>query len=85
MRKYAVSISNQQSTISNFYHVDLYRFEDNIESEVRNLGLTDIWGKPGNVVIIEWAEKIKNMIPKEAIWITFENTGEDKRKIIITE
>ena len=67
----------------NFYHVDLYRLEDDIESEVRNLGLTDIWGKPGNVVIIEWAEKIKDMIPKEAMWIKFKNIGEDKRKITV--
>lgn len=67
----------------NFYHVDLYRFEDNIQSEVRNLGLTDIWGKPGNVVVIEWAEKIRDMIPKEATWIKFENMGEDKRKITV--
>ena len=57
--------------------------EKNIESEVVNLGLTDIWGKEGNIVVIEWAEKIKDMIPKSAKWIRFEHAGEDKRKITI--
>ena len=68
---------------NSFYHVDLYRLEKNIESEVVNLGLTDIWGKEGNIVVIEWAEKIKDMIPKEAKWIRFEYAGEDKRKVTI--
>lgn len=84
MRKYEVpQVTSHQLPVTSFYHVDLYRFEDNIESEVRNLGLTDIWDKPGNVVVIEWAEKIKDLIPKGAMWLKFENLGEDKRKITI--
>lgn len=66
-----------------FYHVDLYRFEDNIPREVENIGLTDIWGKDKNIVVIEWAEKIKSLIPRDAVWIKFKNLGEDKRRIII--
>lgn len=68
-----------------FCHVDLYRLEKNLQSEVENFGLTDIWGKPESVVIIEWAEKIREMIPKEAEWIEFENMGENERKITIHE
>ncbi len=69
----------------NFYHVDLYRLEDNVESEVRNLGLIDIWEQPQNIVVIEWAEKIKKIVPKSATWIKFENLGEDRRKITIKQ
>lgn len=69
----------------NFYHVDLYRFENNIESEIRNLGLTDIWGKPGNVVIIEWAEKLNDLIPKGSTWIKFEVLDENRRKITMLD
>ena len=76
MRKYGVEDKD-------FYHIDLYRLEGNIENEVINLGLGDLWEKPENIVVIEWAEKIKNMIPKSAKWIKFENLGGDKRKIII--
>jgi len=67
----------------NFYHVDLYRLEKNVKEEVKNLGLTDIWGKNGNIVVVEWAEKIKNILPKNTKWLNFENTGERARKITI--
>ena len=76
MRKYRASDKD-------FYHIDLYRLEKDVDKEVVNLGVTDIWGKPGNIVVIEWAEKIKDLIPKSAKWIFFENLGEDKRKITI--
>ena len=66
-----------------FYHVDLYRFEENVAQEVENIGLTDIWGKDKNIVVIEWAEKIKDLIPAKANWIKFEDMGEDKRRITI--
>jgi len=70
-------------TYGNLYHVDLYRLEGNVAEEAKNLGLTDIWGKKDNIVVIEWAEKIKEIIPKKAKWIKFENIGEDERKITI--
>ena len=66
-----------------FYHVDLYIFEKNVAQEVENIGLTDIWGKDKNIVVIEWAEKIKDLIPPKANWIKFEDMGEDKRRITI--
>ena len=68
---------------SSFYHVDLYRFEDNIAQEIENIGLTDVWQKKENIVVIEWAEKIKDLIPTGAKWIFFENLGGEKRKITI--
>ena len=76
MRKYQISGKD-------FYHVDLYRLEKDVEKEVINLGLIDVWGKSNNIVVVEWAEKIKNSISKNAKWIFFENLGEDRRKITI--
>lgn len=76
MRKYAASKLD-------FYHVDFYRLEERLENEVKNLGIDDAWGKKENVVAIEWAEKIKKSIPENAIWIEFENLGENERKILI--
>ena len=67
----------------NFYHVDLYRLEEKVENEALNLGLSDIWGRKDNIVAVEWAEKIRGLVPKGAKWITFENLGGDKRKIIL--
>ncbi len=68
-----------------FYHIDLYRLEKDVENEVRNLGLFDIWEKPENIILIEWAEKIENILPKDSIKIEFELLDEFERKIRIVK
>lgn len=70
---------------SNFYHIDLYRLEENLDKEVESLGLTDIWREKDNVVVIEWAEKIKNLLPARAIWVNFEILGNEQRKVRIKD
>ncbi len=66
----------------NFYHVDVYRLEGDVKKEVENLGLFDVW-RGNNIIAIEWAEKIKELLPKETMWISFENVSENERKIVI--
>ena len=82
MRKYVLGFKNHESRFENFYHVDMYRFEDNIEAEAKNLGIEEVWDNPRNIVVIEWAEKIKDLVPKKAIWVEFETLGGDERRII---
>lgn len=67
----------------NFYHLDLYRLEGELEGEIENLGLLDLWGRKENVVVIEWAEKITKLLPKDTKVINFEYLGENERKIIV--
>lgn len=67
----------------NLYHLDLYRLEDDVWGEVVNLGAPDFWEKNGNIFVIEWAEKIKDHLPKETIWINFEQISDSERKINI--
>lgn len=73
----------KNSKLKTFYHVDLYRLEAGIEREIENLGLKEIWSDPENIVVIEWAEKIRNLVPKNATWIKFEYLSDEKRRIII--
>lgn len=65
------------------YHIDLYRI-DSI-GETKSLGLEEIWSNPYNIVIIEWAEKIKKILPKERIDIKFEYMDKNKREITIEQ
>ncbi len=51
------------------YHLDLYRTKN--FKEVEGLGLQEIWGRPEVITVIEWADKIKPHIPKNAIQINF--------------
>lgn len=67
------------------YHADFYRLEGNLEDEMEILGLFDIFENHENIILIEWAEKIEEFIPKEAVWINFQEMDENIRKIIIKE
>lgn len=66
-----------------FYHVDLYRLEENFQKEFDNLGISDIWADERSIIVIEWAEKARDLIPKEAVWIKFLGGSENQRKIEI--
>jgi len=64
-----------------FYHVDLYRI--NKVKEARDLGLQEIFEDKEAIVAIEWAEKIKEILPKKRIDIYFDYISENQRKIRI--
>lgn len=66
-----------------FVHLDLYRLEGNPENWVNQLGFRDLWQKEKTVVAIEWADKIKSLLPEETIYVEFTNIGENKRRIIV--
>jgi len=85
MRKYDIPLVHQPKGIKHFYHIDLYRLEGAVESELINIGAPDIWGKKQNVVAVEWAEKVTGMFPRKTVWIKFENLGGDRRKIVIND
>jgi tRNA threonylcarbamoyladenosine biosynthesis protein TsaE len=65
----------------NLYHIDCYRI--NIADEILALDFGRIISEPSNIVVIEWAEKIKEILPPETIWLKFEHLGEDERRIQI--
>ncbi len=62
------------------YHFDMYRIED--ESEAEELGLNDYFYSNG-VCMIEWAQNIKHILPKNLITINIEKLGETSRKFEI--
>lgn len=62
-----------------FYHMDVYRVENNVE----NLGVEEYFTK-GGVTIIEWADMIKEYLPKERLDIKIKVTGENTRLVILT-
>lgn len=71
----------QIPNFKNFYHIDCYRIEKAKELSV--LGFKEIVSNPQNIVVIEWADHIREIISKNAIWIKFEFVDEKKRKITI--
>lgn len=79
MKKFRIPNSGFQ----NFYHFDCYRIQR--PKEILNLGFKKIISGCFNIVALEWADKVKNKLPKDAILIKFRFIGRDKREIIIKE
>lgn len=48
------------------YHIDAYRVDG---KGLNQLGLKDIMNDPDNIVIIEWADRVRNLLPLNAILI----------------
>lgn len=65
---------------NNIFHFDAYRVKD---KDILNLGWEEIIADPKNIVIIEWADQIKNIIPRKSLWISFKWIDNNTRKIIL--
>ena len=61
------------------YHMDVYRLDGNVDG----IGLEEYYTK-GGVVVIEWADTIKDYLPKERLDIKFVVVDENKRVLILT-
>ena len=68
---------------NNFYHFDCYRIKK--PKEILDLGFEEIIQDPKNIVAIEWADKIRKIIPKHALWINFKFIDKGKREINMIE
>lgn len=72
---------NNQKPFKNFYHLDCYRIDES--QEVLNLGFADICQNPENVIVIEWADRIKKILPKHSLILKFKFLDKEKREIRI--
>ena len=61
------------------YHMDVYRLDGNTDG----YGIEEYFTK-GGVVVIEWSDTIKDILPKEYLHIKFKVTDENKRILVLT-
>lgn len=61
VRRYDIPLSKKY-----FYHVDLYRVKS-----MRDLGLEEIFTDPHAYTVIEWADKLGELLPKQRVDIRF--------------
>lgn len=60
------------------YHMDVYRLDGNIDG----VNIEEYFDK-GGIVVIEWADTIKDILPKERLDIKIKIIGENKRVILL--
>lgn len=52
-------------------HIDTYRLKD--ETELTKLGIQELMDDTKNLIMIEWADKVRNILPPDTVWIDFKH------------
>ncbi|OIO18307.1 MAG: tRNA (adenosine(37)-N6)-threonylcarbamoyltransferase complex ATPase subunit type 1 TsaE [Candidatus Magasanikbacteria bacterium CG_4_10_14_0_8_um_filter_32_14] len=75
--------NSKQTTVNRLVHIDTYRLES--EDNLIEIGVEDYLGEQDTVTIIEWPEKIKELLAnKKTIEISIVKQQGDSREITIT-
>lgn len=75
MKRYPLA----RSYFKNLWHIDCYRIHN--ARELIALGLKDILRNPKNIVVIEWPERVRRLIPRWALAVSLAHTKGDTRII----
>lgn len=78
IKKYKVPEQNKH-----LYHIDCYRLKDH--KEAIPLGIKDIFKESDAIILIEWPERIKKILPKNIIRVHIDHISHNKRKIQISK
>ncbi len=70
-----------KNNIKRIYHVDAYRVEG---QDLANIGFEEWCSDPNGLVLLEWPERIKELLPEKRIDISIKSQGEKTRKISIS-
>lgn len=70
---------SKKSPFARFVHIDAYRLEG--VHELLDIGWEALVSDPGNLIMIEWADKIEQALPADALRLFFLHGGENKRAI----
>jgi tRNA threonylcarbamoyladenosine biosynthesis protein TsaE len=62
------------------FHIDLYRLDG--ETDLYEIGYEEYIGGNG-AVVIEWADKVPQAVPKECLWITLKYLDDKRREIVM--
>lgn len=55
-------------------HLDAYRVSD--EDEFLELGIEELFDEPDHWVLIEWAERVRSVMPAETLWIEIHHASD---------
>jgi tRNA threonylcarbamoyladenosine biosynthesis protein TsaE len=69
----------QSENYKNLIHIDAYRLKDH--KELIPLGVEEMLNDPQNIILIEWSERIKKILPNHYTKIHIDHAGNNERKI----
>lgn len=76
MKKYLV----ENEFIETIYHIDAYRIDS---LALKELGWEELVQTPKTLILLEWPEKVSEIIPKNAQYVDIKWISENSREIVI--
>lgn len=77
MKHYRLKTSDYRLLV----HIDAYRLESS--REMMTLGFEELLADPQNLIVIEWPERIADILPADCIHISLEHLEENKRALVV--
>ena len=68
--------------IKTLVHVDAYRLSSS--EELKDIGLAEYLNQEKTVVVIEWADRVKNILPKNTLFFKF-TEGQNENQRLVTK
>ena len=65
-----------------FHHFDLYRCRS--LEDVKSIGFEEVLGDEDSLVVIEWPEVARTLLPTNTRWIKISKIGENEREIEVS-
>ncbi|MDE2144756.1 MAG: tRNA (adenosine(37)-N6)-threonylcarbamoyltransferase complex ATPase subunit type 1 TsaE [Patescibacteria group bacterium] len=74
------NINNSKLPYKRFYHIDAYRLKNS--KDLLALGFKNLIEDEKNIVAIEWADRIKDVLPQKRIDLDFKHGKTENERII---
>ncbi|TSC91078.1 MAG: UPF0079 ATP-binding protein [Parcubacteria group bacterium Licking1014_17] len=79
MKKYELALKFKP--YENLVHIDAYRLSGG--DDLKTIGVEELMENSVNIILIEWAERVKDILPKSATIVKISHVDENTRKIFI--
>ena len=66
------------TSVRTLVHIDSWRIQ---ADDLGHLGMADALRDPHNIICIEWAERVKSLLPYDTIWVDFKHVSHTTRLI----
>lgn len=83
LKHYSIPTGEVNQRLKTLYHIDAYRLNDHTDLE--KLGLRELMTDPANIILIEWADRVAEILPPHHITIHIDHINDTDRRIIITK
>ena len=71
-------VSKQAGGVRELWHFDFHRLDD---AGLMKHELAEVLGEQGTVLVIEWADTVRDILPKQRLIIEIKTLGENSRKL----